>query len=550
MNTQSLALSIGKEVHKRVCSEGGTLCIWYNGAKFRKAADSWLMPCWKISSHSEDEPTKDIRPFTPSPELKKFAEKNLPAIKLYRKHLINEWRKENNYSVPQQKANQISTASKRQKESFVSNRLSMVAKRHFINCQGNFASLSHFQQSIESCYRIVALRTLNEWNDSLGELRMVKDAPPISSLSHIMHSLKDRQIKSVEFAKALQRFRTVDGRQRRPSVTDCLNALSSEGVIHMVKAYSNDPKHPFAKRYAIDNGFLKEAIVNYLKDKQPSDPFDMREALCITWPKAILGKMLRSAQACLRDIPPTIEGVRLQLPDGWGLGCDAYGRLCFLPGLDIQHLLLNMRTFKEQRIIGERHGRYYDWFTECSSSFRPYLFIGDRHYHEIVDCPSGAFWMLAIAGYREGKISQNETCAIIRHCFRKTFYADISRTEKSNLIKKKFMRVLNDSCRDLKRLLADPLAQIIVKSLSSRYPQFWAYIQSIRQGAENPGAQIHRMTTRIEKSIIETLMETLIQGGHTHLRRVHDAIYGLEEVPEAYGLLEQLAFAACDIDGV
>jgi len=410
--------------------------------------------------------------------------------------------------------------------------LKEAAGRHYDTYSSQFLSLDHFQDCVHCCYHLIASRYGHEINSR---------AAVVPALGGSYSEMKPCNIPSRDFAKVLPRFRTSDGIQHRPPYKACLDTLIAERIIHSCESYSNKPGESFTKAYGVHNDFLKLLVRHYQKTNEAVPSLDVRAAICGNMPKSLLTSRLQEARKLYKALGE-INGIRLTLPTGWDSGCDEAGHLLFNPELTLEGLINDMTLFKGQSEFCDADGRHFDWFTSCSSIFRTFLHVDGKPYREIVDFPSGMFWTLAIDGYLKGQIPYPEASALVHHCFDRTFYSDISGQPKSKFIKNVFMRVINtDSRRFESYYHSSGQFRKIADNLSVTFPRFWEYIQTIRTYCMKPGKLIHRNYTYIEKDIINKLMEILTRLGHTHLFRVHDAIWGLDSIPEAEHYLHILA---------
>jgi len=420
-----------------------------------------------------------------------------------------------------------------EQDRYLSDTLHSVASKHFGDCREGFKSLEHFEECVTCCHFIIARRYGHEWNSEFG-----KGTSPFAN--HLpLPVLGGCEIPREDFADTLDRFRTSDGVQHRPPYKACLDALADENIIHVCNSYSNDPKHPFRKKYNLHNQFVRAVLLHYQSVNPPGD-FDIYSAVCGPYPKSLLASKCRIAKRLYNHLGE-INGMRLNLPHGWDESYDEKGQLDFNPDLSLDTLIHEMKLFKDQKDYGDKHGRHYDWFTSCSSSFRKYLFVGDKHYREIVDCPSGAFWMLTIDGFRKGAIPYQEASRLVGDCFTGNFYSDVAGEPKTRLIKQLFMRVIASNQRQFNAFSSNQTFKKIYTALSDKYPNFCKYIQIVRDSCDDVGRWMHTASTCIEKDIIDRFMTLLSENGYTHLRRVHDAVYGIDEVSDAPHLLRRLA---------
>lgn len=211
----------------------------------------------------------------------------------------------------------------------------------------------------------------------------------------------------------------------------------------------------------------------------------------------------------------------------------------------IDDIIDGLKRFKEHKTIGYVYGRYYDWFTSCTSAFRHYIYIGNNHYRELVDCHSGMFWMFAIYGYRLGKISKDETLKMIEHCFSGTFYTDVSGEKiKTKELKAKFMKIANMHNGQLCFLCNnDETAKTIYSNMKVLYPEWINFIDELRNLHKSEiGQKNHEAITNIEREIMDELKDLLEREYNVkNSLRVHDALYTLNDIDDIddilYGLV-------------
>lgn len=71
----------------------------------------------------------------------------------------------------------------------------------------------------------------------------------------------------------------------------------------------------------------------------------------------------------------------------------------------------------------------------------------------------------------------------------------------------------------------------IIQSLQSKYPQWYKFLESTRQEFKKElGIHNHETISQIEKSIMNKLKNELYKKGYNNLIRVHDALYGTDEI--------------------
>lgn len=414
---------------------------------------------------------------------------------------------------------------------YLTERVNAAATKHFEEHRAGFKSLEHFQECVACCYYIIAHQFGEMWNEKIRKETASLAIGLTTTLALVRSNLTGCPISRARFSDALGRFRSVDGVQHRPPYKACLDALDAEQIIHICNSYSTAAGNSFTKQYSLHNEFLLGLLTHY-QGINTTGTFDIYSAICCRCPKTLLKAKLNSARKLYSTLAE-INGIRLVLPRGWD-EADEIGRMTFNPNLTLDTLLMNMKLFKGQKDFGDRGGRHYDWFTKCSKVFRGCLCVNGKPFREIVDLPSGLFLTLAIDGYLKGQIPYSEASSLIKHCFNKTFYSDIAREPKSDYIKTVFMRVVNNDARAFKlHYKGEEKFRKIASGISMTYPHFWDYIQMIRISCDEIGKYLYSTYTFVERDLINKLMEALMMQGHSNLYRVHDAIWGVEAIPEA-----------------
>jgi len=244
-----------------------------------------------------------------------------------------------------------------------------------------------------------------------------------------------------------------------------------------------------------------------------------------------------------------VGGLKVILPKDWEKSVTPYGAFTFNEKLTVENLIRGMKLFRKQGKGHYRHNRYFDWFVSCSSAFRVYIYKGEKHYRELVDCHSGIFWMFALHALKGGKIGAEECKRMIDHCFCGRFYTDVSGREKTRAVKTMFMKVLNMRARDVRRMEKENHNELFIRikeGLARSYPELSEYLEHLRATPSDRneigiGRYNHYSTTKFEHKIMDKLQKKLEKLGYSDLRRVHDALYGLEDVPDIDQILYDIS---------
>ena len=424
-------------------------------------------------------------------------------------------------------------------ERLINDKLDEIADKNYAENAAHFKDKAHFTVSLKWCYALVANRTCQEWNALNGIDHRLTKEDFISNFKSLAFGLDNAHIHSASFKMAVGSFRQ-NGRKAIIPYSKLLKILSDGGIIHANHKYSSgkdsdghDVSAPFSKSYSLDSRFMFEVIERYIDGKAQTEPFDIYKCFCAYYPNKLLDSKIKEAKALYVSQTET-EGIKVILPCGWENKISPFGSFTFDEELSIDKLIRGLKAFRTHKMPKYKGDRFYDWFTSCSSAFREYLYKDGKHYRELIDCHSGIFWMFALYGYKNGRIDKEECQRMIEHCFKGSFYSDLSNREKSKDVKRVFMKVLNMSRGQehyMEATLKDPLFIQIHRGLSKCYPQWTAYLASLKKRFNKKiGKHNHFKSISIERDIMDELKNRLESRGHTDLRRVHDAMYGLENV--------------------
>ena len=421
--------------------------------------------------------------------------------------------------------------------SYISRRLDDAARAHYESYKDKFSSLEQFRRGLGDCYRLVAWHVGMQWRKYYGDTIKESD-----DWIREIRSLTPRQIHSKDFGKVLPNYRDMNGKCRRQPYGACLDTLNANHIIYSSESYSNGKDGPFTKCYGLENDFFANVLSDLFSCKDNERPHRIFSAIEGCYPPNLLKGKIKDAQRLYASLEP-VKGISCVLPAGWESQCTDEASFSFNPNLTIEKLLLGLDHFRKQKDPTNHYGRTYDWFTLCPSAFRRHLFIDGKPYREIIDCPSGIFWMLAIAGYKTQKIPEQEVLRLIDQCFGGCFYTDIAGVpQKTVTLKKAFMKSVNASPRDFRFACKDPLVCKVSRAIGNQYPAFWSWIEEMRRVHRDAfGEENHRASTLIEQEVMTSLSRHFEEMGYAHLRRVHDALWGVQEIPGAREFLHQIA---------
>lgn len=427
-------------------------------------------------------------------------------------------------------------------------KLAEIADRNYAENASHFKDKTHFLDSLERCYCLIANRTCREWNEINGiDYRMSK-ADFLNDFRLLVFSLENSYIHSAEFKGVFKSY-WLNGEKRNVPYGVLLKMLSDGGIIHVNNSYSSGMEDghevwvPRPKSYALNWQFMFEVIETYIDSKGKEESFDIYDCFQADCPNKLLKAEIEKARILYGTMEEQ-EGISVRLPKDWETRISPFGYFHFNPKLTVKSLLQGMRSFQRHTRAKQNGGRFYDWFTSCPSAFRTCLWKDGKHYRELIDCHSGIFWMFALNGYSQGQIGREECQRIIDHCFKGTFYTDVSGRAKTKALKQVFMKVLNTTKnqeRYIEKIVKDPLFKKIRLDLSRRYPQWTAYLSILKgKHPRKIGKYNHYGTIKIEKQIMDELKRRLESFGYSDLRRVHDALYGLQDVKNIDSILYQV----------
>ena len=427
-------------------------------------------------------------------------------------------------------------------------KLAEIAEKNYAENATNFKDKTHFLDSLEKCYCLIANRTCQKWNETNGIDHRMNKEDFLRDFRLLVYSLDNSYIHSDEFKGAFKSY-WLKGKKRNVPYGVLLKMLSDGGIIHVNSSYSPGTaygcevcKH-WTKSYRLDSCFMFEIIESYLNGKGKGEVFNIYDCFQAKYSNKLLEAEIEKAGILYRTMVEQ-AGISVRLPKDWETQISPFGYFHFNSKLTVKSLLQGMRSFQRHTRAKKNGGRFYDWFTSCPSAFRTCLWKDGKHYRELIDCHSGIFWMFALHGYSQGQIGREECQRIIDHCFKGTFYTDVSGEAKTKALKQVFMKVLNTTRnqeRYIAKIVKDPLFKKIRLDLSRRYPQWTAYLDYLKnKHPRKIGKYNHYGTIKIEEQIMDELKHRLEALGYSDLRRVHDALYGLQDVKNIDAILYQV----------
>jgi len=401
-----------------------------------------------------------------------------------------------------------------------------------------YASKAQFRDGLEKVYALIANRTCQNWVRLHGsDLRITEDEF-FGDLPHFLFDLEPSYVSSDEFQFLVGSHR-LNGKKRKVPYAVLVDVLKASEIIHVNESYKVGER---TKSYSLNHRFMARIIGDCLKAQKDGDCLNVYECFMAYYPNRLLESKIKKARQTYEGLSPQ-DGIRLKLPSGWYKQISIYGWFTFDEELTIDKLLSDMRTFTKQRKGNADDDRVYDWFTGCSAAFRKYLYVGTDHYRELIDCHSGIFWMFSLHGFEQGRIGGKECMKMINHCFSGTFYTDVSGRPKTREVKQMFMKVMNMTTRQQRYMMKNLLFVRIKKCLAVWYPEMTKYLdelrskKKLRKNENKIGRYNHYQTISIEKKIMDELKKKLEEMGYHHLHRVHDAIYGIQDVPNIESIL-------------
>jgi len=424
---------------------------------------------------------------------------------------------------------------------YIAKKLKEVAQKHFSKYSGEYQSFEEFRETIETCYCLVANKTATAWVEYYGVDQFLSLDRYQMNRNAFLISIKRPQIPSRNFSKAIKRLN-----KRRIPYIHALDAMEEEKIISRGTHYCVGK---FSMQVGIHNHFLDQLMTQYLQQHENTMPISVHEALHGYYPNRLLQHNLKTVQKEYRKLGP-VNGIELRFPDNWNRMCSPFGWFTFDQKLTIDNLLRDIITFKKQYIKGYSYGRFYYWFTNLSKAFREYLWVGSKRFREIVDCHSGFFWMSAIKAFKENAITKIECLKMFDQCFSGNFYSEIGKTVKTQELKRKFMQVINTHRGQLRQLSkndVDNVYSTIINSLKEEHSSWWKWIEERRIKYKGLiGLINHVEITNIEKDIMKNLSSYLINNGYTNIHRVHDAIYGIDDVDNISEILKDISVKYID----
>ena len=440
----------------------------------------------------------------------------------------------------------------------IKGKLAAIADANYESNASYFKDKAQFKTAIESCYQLIANGTCREWNALNGENCHLASIAQGMDFTNLFYGIEHTHIHSSDFKRLLGSFR-MQGKKARVPYAAILEVLESNGIIAIDGSYSsgkdkdgNKVGGAYTKSYRLDFRFMADVIRWHFDHARQNEPFNIYSCFHAYYPDKLLKAKIEEAKALYEKLAKIeIEGLRLRLPTGWQSRISRFGYLTFDEKLEIDNLISGMKSFERHKQGAYTGGRFYDWFTACSSAFRKYLYKDSKNYRELIDCHSGIFWMFALHGYAKGQIGKDECRRMIEHCFHGSFYSDVSGQDKTKALKQTFMKVLNMSKRQMnymENILNDALFIKIHDKLSRAYPQWSAFLDGLKKKKHGKiGRYNHFSTIKIERRIMDELKHRLEVMGYTDLRRVHDALYGLESVPDIEKILLDVVLEYFDL---
>jgi len=434
-------------------------------------------------------------------------------------------------------------------EQYVSRRLDEVAEKHFEIGLKGFADKEEYRHCLEECYALIARRECKVLQKEDSErFWMSVEEFDAQGWQGGFKCLQNRFCHiSWEAFDELFATRHKGKKSWKIPYSRLLDALVEEKVIVRCGHYK---RGKFPKSYLLHRDFVYDVVGYYVLTRNRDEDADVFKCFCARPSRRVLQikmKKIREEYASLGEK----HGRTVRLPDGWDDegGIDEWGRFTFdSDGMTVDELARGLRGFKNQKRGHFKGGRWYDWFVRCPSSFRKYVYNGSRHYRELFDCHSGFMWMFSLYGVRMGQVSSEECRRMIDHCFSGTFYGDISEACKTSLVKTSFMRVLNMSelglrcfC-NVKAPHVSSVMKTVMKNLKQEYPEWYSFLEELKKNCakksekcedrDSYGRGVYLALSKIEKEVIDGVKNELANRGHAirHLMRVHDALYGLEDV--------------------
>lgn len=478
-------------------------------------------------------------------------------------------------------------------QKFLIGELRKAASKFGEDVRPHFRNEAHFLDSLERCYQLVANRTCRRWLEivrdpvfrqylsgfTVSENHDTATASPAIFRERdkverkILLALEHTQIHSSEFKKVLPLY-NLFGRKRRVPYSKLIEILEKAKIIHVHSSYSagNIDGCCFCKSYALHTEFMEKVLSEYAGHESQDDEMKIvgdpdgqetsasrrtstvYDIFCANMPDPDLADKVELARELVKQTQEKCQErngtLILTLPKVWWKGVSPFGWFHFDPDLTVDGMNMGLRAYVKgvQNVFSG--GRYYNWFTTASRALRTHFHWNGQPCREIVDCPSGVFWMLSIVGFMMGLVSKTESERMIRHCFMGTFYTDIAQERhKTPSLKRAFMQMLNDDGKRGYYLSDKPSIHMrIWNGMRRLYPEFCEFVECLRMWYPGEvGKFVHAETTRVERDVIGTTAHDLEKRGIGRLLRVHDALWGFRDDPDARFVLRDVALSCLDI---
>ena len=269
-------------------------------------------------------------------------------------------------------------------------KLTEIADGNYAENAAHFNDKTHFLDSLERCYCLIANRTCQEWNEVNGIDHRMSKVDFLNDFRLLAFSLENSYIHSTEFKGAFKSY-WLNGKKRNVPYGLLLKILSDGGIIHSNQSYSSGLEcghevwQPYPKSYSLDSRFMFEVIEAYLYGKSKDEAFNIYECFQAFYPNRLLEAEIEKARILYRTMEGQ-EGISVVLPKDWDKKISPFGHFYFNEKLTVESLLQGMRSFQRHTRPKQNGGRFYDWFTSCPSAFRNYLWKDGKHYRELIDC--------------------------------------------------------------------------------------------------------------------------------------------------------------------
>ena len=194
--------------------------------------------------------------------------------------------------------------------------------------------------------------------------------------TNLFYGIEHTHIHSSDFKRLLGSFR-MQGKKARVPYAAILEVLESNGIIAIDGSYSsgkdkdgNKVGGAYTKSYRLDFRFMADVIRWHFDHARQNEPFNIYSCFHAYYPDKLLKAKIEEAKALYEKLAKIeIEGLRLRLPTGWQSRISRFGYLTFDEKLEIDNLISGMKSFERHKQGAYTGGRFYDWFTACSSAF-------------------------------------------------------------------------------------------------------------------------------------------------------------------------------------